>query len=354
MQHGICLVTGGAGFIGCALSPQLVRHFGRVVVIDALIPQVHPDRARPAGLHPGVELIEKDIALSETWNEVFGAIRPDVVIHLAAETGTAQSQCEVTLHARANVLGTAAMLEAMTKHNAIPEKLIVASSRAVYGEGRWWSHDRGQVVYPPARSRAQLSRGEWAFAGLEAMPSDAATTIPKPASVYGVTKLTQEQIISAWALGHDASITFLRLQNVYGPGQSLTNPYTGLCSIFSNVAASGGTIRLFEDGNIVRDFIFIEDVANAFMLAIAKSSGHAVYDVGSGSGTTIARLASLIASYHGAPNPIVTGEFRVGDVRHAECDIRQVCQDLGWRPEVDLTQGASLLAGWISGSSRDR
>jgi dTDP-L-rhamnose 4-epimerase len=181
------------------------------------------------------------------------------------------------------------------------------------------------------------------------VPSTAAATPPAPTSVYGATKLAQEHILRAWASSHDSRVTILRLQNVYGPGQSLINPYTGIVSLFSQLAKKGEAIPIYEDGRIVRDFVYIDDVADAFVDAIMRGprdSAHA-YDIGSGVGTTILELATIVADFHGAPAPRITGAFRDGDVRHAECSIDESLTALEWAPQWSVERGIAGLQEWI-------
>ncbi|QQD76600.1 NAD-dependent epimerase/dehydratase family protein [Curtobacterium sp. YC1] len=342
------LITGGAGFIGCALSQELASSAARWVVVDSLHPQVHPDRVRPEGLHASAELVTGDITESATWDGVLAHVRPDIVIHLAAETGTAQSLDEASRHAAVNVVGTTRMLDAFGRHGIVPDRILLSSSRAVYGEGRWLSA-AGDVRYPGQRSHAQLERAAWDFEGLTPVPARAADNVPVPTSVYGSTKLSQEQILAAWVGARDTALTILRLQNVYGPGQSLTNSYTGIVSLFSQLARAGQSIPIYEDGEITRDFVFIDDVAAAFVatLRTARSIGTATFDVGSGAPSTINELARAIAQYHAAPEPHITGAFRDGDVRFAACDVAPTSAALNWQPRWGLDAGIARLQEWI-------
>ena len=343
---GLCLVTGGAGFIGCALSSALVRGFQRVIAMDNLHPQIHARRERPAALDPGVELIRADVTLAQDWDRVLAQFRPDVVIHLAAETGTGQSLDESTRHALVNVVGTTCMLDAFTRHDHAPGRIVLSSSRAVYGEGRWRAAD-GSAHRPGQRSRAQLEAGQWDFVGLNPEPFRAANTEPAPTSIYGATKLAQEHLLQAWSLARGISPRILRLQNVYGPGQSLSNPYTGIVSLFVRMAKAGRSIPLYEDGEMTRDFVFIDDVAAALLAAVGSSRDDFVADVGTGRAATIRTVAQFIAGRYGAPPPQVCGKFRNGDVRHAACDIGDTLSMLDWAPRVGLEQGLERLCQWI-------
>lgn len=342
-----CLVTGGAGFIGTALSSRLPEHFDRVVAFDNLHPQIHPSSERPSALDPRVELIVGDVTVPSDWDALLAEVKPDTVIHLAAETGTGQSLLEASRHARVNVVGTTEMLDALVRADALPEKMVLTSSRAVYGEGAWQDAD-GEVSYPGQRSAAMLDRGDWDFPGLSALPFVSSRVQPQPTSVYGATKLAQEHILSSWCLSLGVTPVLFRLQNVYGPGQSLINPYTGIVSFFAQQAKEGKTIPVYEDGLIVRDFVFIDDVADALVEGVLHSDAQRyAYDIGSGENTTVLELARLIAEYYGAPDPEINGKYRNGDVRHASCETAEVEVALGWQPKVPVAAGVRRLCAWI-------
>lgn len=349
-QLGRVLVTGGAGFIGCALSQKLAANADRWVVLDSLHPQVHVGSVRPSTLHEDAELVVGDVTDSQVWDELLPTLKPDIVIHLAAETGTAQSLDEASRHARVNVVGTTEMTDALGRAGHFPEHVLLSSSRAVYGEGSW-RRESGEIYQPGQRSHAQFEAGQWDFEGAHALPSSAQTTVPAPSSVYGATKLAQENILRAWGGSRGVPISVLRLQNVYGPGQSLINSYTGIVSLFSQWAREGKTIPLYEDGQIVRDFVFIEDVADAFVAAISAgpNAKRPTLDVGTGVASTIGDIAVSIAKYYGAPAPIVNGKYRDGDVRSASCLIDQTIRELDWSPQWSLDSGVAALQQWIAG-----
>ncbi|MFQ4147197.1 NAD-dependent epimerase/dehydratase family protein [Arthrobacter sp. LAPM80] len=341
------LVTGGAGFIGCAISESLLRSFNRVVVVDNLHPQIHESGERPLGLADGVELIEADITDSATWDRVLPEVNPDVVIHLAAETGTGQSLEEATRHTHVNVVGTSQLLDGFIRNKTLPRRIVLSSSRAVYGEGAWRKED-GKLFYPGQRTSETLDKAEWDFAGAEPTAMNAAEVFPAPVSVYGATKLAQENILQAWAKSYGVETAILRLQNVYGPGQSLINPYTGIMSLFCRMAMGGRSIPLYEDGNVRRDFILIDDVASAIVAGAVSAQTHPTpLDIGSGEFQTIGTAAETIAARYAAPAPHVTGQYRQGDVRHAWADISAAKSVLGWAPRYNLEQGIVRLADWI-------
>ena len=345
-----CLVTGGAGFIGCALSRVLPAHFDRFVVMDNLHPQVHSTSTRPKDLDPRAEFIRADVTSADDWDALLATVQPTVVIHLAAETGTGQSLTEGSRHAMVNVVGTTQMLDAFVRHDSLPERVVLTSSRAVYGEGAWTDAD-GVTSYPGQRSRAMLESGTWDFPGLTATPFNSRHVRPEPTSIYGSTKLAQENIITSWCLSMNVTPVLFRLQNVYGPGQSLINPYTGIVSLFAQKAKAGEVIPVYEDGEIIRDFVYIDDVAAAITAGTLHSAPDPIpYDIGSGEATSILRLAEVTAEYYGAPAPVINGKFRDGDVRHASCTIDDSTAGLGWAPEVLVEQGIRRLCEWIDGT----
>jgi dTDP-L-rhamnose 4-epimerase len=352
-MQNVCVVTGGVGFIGCALSSSLVRRFDKVLAVDILHPQIHPNRTRPRALHPEVELVIGDVTDKESWENLLSKIEPDTIVHLAAETGTGQSLTEASRHANVNVVGTARMIDALSARG-LPSHIILTSSRAVYGEGAWLDTITNKSTYPGQRSKEQLERKEWDFNNKVSLPFDATKTRPTPSSVYGATKLAQENILQSWCQSFGVDLSILRLQNVYGPGQSLFNSYTGIVTLFSNLARQGKQIPVYEDGRITRDFVFIDDVVSAIEMTMqGKKSSVIAYDIGSGQATTILDLARRIAAHYKAPEPHITGQYRNGDVRHASCDISRSISDLDWSPKWDLDSGLLRLFKWIE-ESEDR
>jgi dTDP-L-rhamnose 4-epimerase len=343
-----CLVTGGAGFIGCAISAGLAGRFDRVVAMDVLHGQVHKTARRPDCLHPDVELMQLDITEPRSWDVVLSDCRPDAVVHLAAETGTGQSLTEAARHAHVNVTGTAVMLDAFARHQHIPDRILLASSRAVYGDGAWIDPASGDIVYPGTRSRAQLAGGAWDYGSLHALPSCAATTKASPTSVYGATKLTQEHILQAWCAAFGAAPVVVRLQNVYGPGQSLSNPYTGIVALFCRLARAGKSIPLYEDGRMLRDFVLIDDAVSGLLASLdARPGSRDAFDIGTGTARAIAEIGAQIAALYDAPTPHVSGQYRFGDVRHASCRIDAAARDLDWYPLFPLSLGLQRLQKWI-------
>ncbi len=343
------LVTGGAGFIGCAMSSALADQFGRVVALDSLHPQIHPSAERPGALDPRVELVVGDVSEDGVIADLLTDVRPDVVVHLAAETGTGQSLEEGSRHTMVNVVGASRLHDALARSGRLPARIVLSSSRAVYGEGEWRRAD-GTVFSPGQRTAEVLARSEWDVPDAEPLAMDGRSTAPDPASVYAATKLAQEHLLKTWARAYGVEPFILRLQNVYGPGQSLINPYTGILSLFCRMAMAGSSIPLYEDGEVRRDFVLIDDVADALVRAATSpqaAPAHAL-DIGSGEFQTIRTAAELIARAYGAPAPHVTGKYRQGDVRHAWADITAAQDHLGWQPRFSLSQGIDALVAWIA------
>lgn len=344
-SNSTVLVTGGAGFIGCAISGLLTQHFDRVIAFDNLHPQIHQSQVRPDALAPEAELVVGDVTCSADLDSVLSQTQPDVVIHLAAETGTGQSLNEASRHGLVNVVGTTQLMDALVR-NGLPRRIVLTSSRAVYGEGAWKSPE-GQIYYPPQRTTAMVKSDQWDFAGVP-QPMDSRVVQPAPVSVYAATKLAQEHLLNVWGKAMGVDIAVLRLQNVYGPGQSLSNPYTGILSLFARMARLGRQIPLYEDGSVRRDFVLIDDVATAVYQAATSAE---VYDfpidIGSGEFQTIGTAAQLIAEFYSAPTPAVTGLFREGDVRHAWADITSAKAHLDWQPNYSLAEGVERLCNWI-------
>jgi dTDP-L-rhamnose 4-epimerase len=344
------LVTGGAGFIGSQLVARLCDQGCDVIVVDVLHPQVHRG-GRPASLPLSATLFPFDVVHAPAWDALFRLFRPDTIVHLAAETGTGQSLQESTRHGMVNVVGTTQMLDALVRASHVPSHLVLSSSRAVYGEGEW--ETGAGRFYPAPRSHGDLEAGLWDPRSptgevAKPVPSMADRTRTAPTSVYGATKLAQEQIIGAWATAFGSSVSVLRFQNVYGVGQSLTNPYTGVLSLFTQMAVRREPLPVYEDGQIVRDFVYVDDVVDALCRALSSPPERSrLLDIGSGTTTTLLEVATLLASLSGAPDPRVTGAFRDGDVRAASCDVTKARVDLAYEPRWDLRSGLEALTEWV-------
>lgn len=321
-----------------------------MVAADVLHPQVHASQGRPVDLDPAIELLPFDVTHGAGWDALLRVVRPDTIVHLAAETGTGQSLTESSRHGMVNVVGTTRMLDALTTAGFVPEHFVLASSRAVYGEGSWVDTD-GTLFYPPTRPRPALERGVWDAVGpsgrvATAVPSVAGVTAPNPSNVYAATKLTQEHLLTAWGAALGSKVSILRLQNVYGPGQSLTNSYTGVIALFARLSAAGRPIDVYEDGAIIRDFVYVADVVAALHAAVARPASR-LLDIGAGSATTIYAAAAQIARLAGSSAPFVSGRFRDGDVRAASCSIDAARADLGYDPAWPVERGLAELYRWV-------
>jgi dTDP-L-rhamnose 4-epimerase len=337
-------VTGGAGFIGTALVDKLANKYQNWTIYDNLLPQVHGSNpVVPIG--EGIDFVNGDVRNFEELDSAIQKSSPTVVIHLAAETGTAQSADEPELHTDVNVTGTAKLIHAMNNLPVKPRLVVLTSSRAVYGEGPWVD-TAGNVKHPLGRSVTALESSEWDYPELVALPVKAESTLPAPCNVYGATKLAQEHLLSSWCAAHGVVLVTLRLQNVYGPGQSPINPYTGVTNFFFNQARSGKSIPVYEDGAIYRDFVLIDDVVQAIATSL-KSKNSAVADVGSGVKHSIYEVASLISNIVDGPEPMVTGQFRIGDVRHAACDMTNSEWVRDGKNPVQLEAGLKRLNEWL-------
>ncbi len=346
------LLTGGAGFIGCEVACRLLDGGHEVSAVDNLHGQVH-GQGRPARLPAGVSLLTGDVAAPQTWETVLRLVRPDVIVHLAAETGTGQSLDEATRHGMTNVVGTTAMLDALTRCGHLPERIVLPSSRAVYGEGEWLD-DQGLTHRGIRRTHQQLAAGQWNPLGplgqqLTFLPHQADRTGCAPASIYAATKLAQEHVLASWCGAKGVDLGVLRLQNVYGPGQALGNPYTGILALFSRLACEGRSIDVYEDGAILRDFVHVSDVAEALLGAVVSSHpvDGAVVDIGGGAPTTLLEVARMIARRFDAPEPAVSGRFRDGDVRAAYADLGAAASVLGYKPSIVLADGLADLCEWV-------
>jgi dTDP-L-rhamnose 4-epimerase len=343
------LITGGAGFIGTAVAHAMAPDADEVVLLDSMHPDVHGNDPQFPEI-PGTRFVYGDVTLPDVWQKLLADFSPTEVIHLAAETGTGLSLSQATRHGQVNVVGTTVMLDALFKASHRPRHIILTSSRAVYGEGRWVSD--GKVVYADTRIRDDLRRGQWNPGGVSSsamsLPSQADLTEPRPTNIYAATKLAQEHILAAWTAATGTALSVLRLQNVYGPGQSLINSYTGVLALFARLAVARQQIDLYEDGRAVRDFVYIDDVAQALVSALIMPPNRIRrIDIGSGVATTLTQVAEMMAVREQAPAPRVSGKFREGDVRAASCDISAAKMEIGYEPSYDLKSGLAKLLEWV-------
>lgn len=343
------IITGGAGFIGTKLARRLIAEGHDVLLIDNLSAQIHgdvPDYQPPEGASFR-RLDVRRLADRSDWLE--GA---DVVFHLAAETGTGQSMYQIADYVDVNAMGTAAVLEALAGLERRPARLVLASSRSIYGEGAYEAPSRpGTLLHPNGRSREQLAAGQWDFSqdGETLRPvATPETFAAKPSSVYAATKMAQELLVTATCDALGIKPVMLRFQNVFGEGQSLRNPYTGVISIFFNRARQGLEINVYEDGLESRDFVHVDDVVGALVLSMyADMASGACYNVGSGKPTSLLDLANTLVSLSEVKAPVrVSGDYRLGDIRHCFADMTAIRRDLGFAPELDLRSGLERFVAW--------
>jgi dTDP-L-rhamnose 4-epimerase len=343
------LVTGGAGFIGSRLVRTLVADGHEPWIYDSLLEQVHGARSPVAASPSGARLEVADMRDAGALSRFIAECRPEIVYHLAAETGTGQSYDEVARYSEVNITGTAHLIEALRRHAPGGGRIVLSSSRAVYGEGPHLDA-RGRRSIPGARSAERMRAGSFAPVDDRGEPLTPVPVReddpPTPVSVYAATKLAQEHILASACAASPWSVSILRFQNVYGPGQSLSNPYTGVLSIFCAQALAGQTLNIFEDGHIVRDFVFIDDIVRALRAVAAAPPWSGPINVGSGHAATILDTARLILAALGAPPDRlrVSGDFRPGDIRHAVADISVARKRLGWSPQIPLRDGILALA----------
>ncbi len=344
------LITGGLGFIGSSLAKRLLGAGHDVVLIDSLSSQIHG--AIPNVVVPdGATFARADVRdLPRHANLVEGC---DAVFHLAAETGTAQSMYRIQDYVGVNEMGTAALLEAIASCSVRPKRVVLASSRSVYGEGAYVANDRPDIIVQPApRTKDMLVSGQWEPLGpdgemLRAVPTS--ETLPfAPGSVYAATKASQELLLKSAGEALGFKPVILRFQNVYGEGQSLQNPYTGIISIFFNRARQGMDIPIYEDGLESRDFIHIDDIVDGLMAAlVADVPDGATINLGAGVPTTVMELAQQLLLSAKLDVPVkVTGQYRIGDIRHCYADLTQAKHQLGFEVKVSLAEGLGRFCHW--------
>ncbi|GAA1269173.1 NAD-dependent epimerase/dehydratase family protein [Kitasatospora nipponensis] len=352
------LLTGGAGFIGSAIAARLVGAGHRVRVLDALLPAVHPDGLAGVRLPAGVDFVHGDVRDRATVERALHGV--EAVCHQAAMVGLGLDLDDAPDYVSCNELGTAVLLAAMARGGV--RQLVLAGSMVVYGEGRYDCAEHGTVA-PGPRRPTDLDAGRFEppcpHCGAPLLAGLAAESAPAdPRNVYATTKLAQEHLAAAWARACGGRALTLRYHNVYGPGMPRDTPYAGVASIFRSALAAGRAPRVFEDGGQRRDFVHVEDVAAANEVALAALAGRPagsarVYNTGSGTVHTVGEMAAALAATHGGPAPVVTGEYRLGAVRHIPADALRLREELGWRPAVAFAEGmARFAAAPLRGADR--
>lgn len=352
IKHKI-LITGGAGFIGSNLALALVGRGHVVTVLDNLSPQIHGEKAPLyQSIKDKVNFLRGDVRNRDDW--VTAMAGQDIVVHLAAETGTGQSMYEIERYVDVNIKGTALMLDLLANTTHSIRKMVVASSRSIYGEGKYQCRQCGPV-YPIARHEQDMAAGDFSIkcphcaAPAQLLATDETSKI-HPSSIYGITKQNQEQMILTVGKSLGIPAVAFRYQNVYGPGQSLSNPYTGILSIFSTRIKNGNEVVIFEDGKESRDFVYIDDVIAATIAGIEMSEAdYEVFNVGSGVRTDVMTVAQSLIDVYRASVPVrISGNFRLGDIRDNYADLSKIQSKLGFFPKVDFMTGIRFFAEWVN------
>jgi dTDP-L-rhamnose 4-epimerase len=347
------LITGGAGFIGSTLALKLIDLGYTVRVLDNLSPQIHgvssPLYQR---IKDRVDFIKGSVLNAEDWKKSIQGI--DVVVHLAAETGTGQSMYEIEKYTDVNIKGTSIFLDILANDKHSIKKILVASSRSLYGEGAYLCKSCGEV-YPTERNDGDMKEGDFnpkcpiCNAKVTLLATGESSKI-HPSSIYGITKQVQEQMLMVMGKSLAVPVVALRYQNVYGPGQSLSNPYTGILSIFSTRIKNSNDINIFEDGDESRDFVYIDDVVDATILGIEKDeANYEIFNVGLGYPTSVINVANeLIKNYGSNSQLTISGNYRTGDIRHNYADLTKIKNMLGYEPKVTFEKGIKKFIDWVN------
>lgn len=348
-MRGTVLITGGAGFIGSHVAAELLRAGYHVRVLDSLVPQVHGSKCkRPDYLDEDAELVVGDVRDSDLLDDALAGV--DAVYHFVSLVGVGQSMYQIAEYTSVNNLGTAVLLERLVKRPV--NKLVVASSMSVYGEGLYCKPN-GETYARATRTAQQLKLHDWEMKTAEGEPLVPVATPeskqPSLASVYALSKYDQEQMCLMVGRAYGIPTVALRFFNAYGPFQALSNPYTGVLAIFASRLLNGKRPIIFEDGQQLRDFVSVEDVAQACRLALeVESAQDMTFNVGSGESVTVSDVARRLARVMGLDlEPEIAGQYRVGDIRHCFPDISAARTTLGYKPRVSLELGMRRLAEWL-------
>ena len=351
------LITGGAGFIGSNIALKLIKKGYGVTVLDSLSEQIHganPEQTSPLyqSIKDKVNFIEGDVNNRADWEQALAEI--DYVIHLAAETGTGQSMYEIKKYVDSNIGGTALFLDILTNTNHHVKRVVVAESRAIYGEGKYLC-PKCKEVYPLERKDEDMAKGDFECkcpkcGGEVKFVATTEDSAIHPSSVYGISKQVQGQLVHLVCKSIGVESVSFRYQNVYGPGQSLSNPYTGILSIFSTRIKNGNGLNIFEDGKETRDFVYIEDVVDATILGmeVPDANGH-VFNIGTGVAIDVLTVANTLCEKYGIQVPItISGNYRLGDIRHNYADITLARQILGFEPKWNFSDGIEQFTNWVN------
>lgn len=351
------LVTGGAGFVGSHLVDALLARGDQVRIFDNLDPQVHPEGRRPHWVPSDAEFVLGDMRDAEGVRA--GLKDVDVVYHLAAAVGVGQSMYQIADYTAVNTLGTAHLLQSLVDDRGSVQKLIVASSMSIYGEGRYARPD-GREPRGSLRPADQLRAQQWEprdvdGTELRPLPTDEGKPLD-PTSIYALTKADQEKMVLQIGAAYGIPSVALRFFNIYGPRQALSNPYTGVAAIFSARLLNGQPPLIFEDGGQRRDFVSVHDIVQALLLAAnEEAAAGKAFNVGSGRGVSVREVADTLARVLGSDvQAQVTGKYRVGDIRHCFGDISLAREVLGYEPRVTFEQGMEELVAWLREQDRPR
>lgn len=350
------LITGGAGFIGSNVALKLLRKGYDVTVLDSLTEQIHgksPEITSPLylSIKDKVNFIKGDVNIRSDWEKALEDV--DYIIHLAAETGTGQSMYEIKKYVDTNIGGTALLLDILTNTKHHVKRVVVAESRAIYGEGKYHCDKCGDV-YPLERKDKDMAKGDYECkcpkcGGRVTLVSTTEDSAIHPSSVYGIAKQVQGQLVHLVCKSIGVESVSFRYQNVYGPGQSLSNPYTGILSIFSTQIKNHHGLNIFEDGKETRDFVYIDDVADATILGmeVPEADGH-VFNIGTGVATDVLTVANTLCEKYGIKVPItISGNYRLGDIRHNFADITAAKEILGFSPKWTFSEGIAKFTQWV-------
>ncbi len=345
------LVTGGAGFIGSFIVDELVGRGHQVRILDCLDPQVHPNGEKPDYLNPEAEFIQGDVCDTHTLAKAIEG--QEIIFHKAAAVGMGQSMYKVRHYVDVNITGTANLLDLLVNTNHSVRKVIVAASQSSYGEGCCIDPKRG-TVKAAFRGEEQLQAHRWEYRSPDGEIMEPTAT-PETASldckaIYAITKRVQEEMVLSIGETYNIPSVALRYFNVYGPRQSLSNPYTGVLAIFMSRLANGKAPVIYEDGLQTRDFISVHDIVQANMLAMEnEQADYQIFNVGTGKPTSIKEIAHLLAKvYNSSIEPQITGQYRKGDTRHCYADISKIQRLIGFEPKVTLEEGLKELVEWSS------
>lgn len=350
------LISGGAGFIGSNLANKLIEKGYNIRVLDNLSQQVHgnnPEFTSPLyqSIFGKVDFIQGSVTSRNDWSKALEG--QDAVIHLAAETGTGQSMYEINKYCDVNIGGTAQLLDILANEKHSIKKIIVASSRAIYGEGKYLCDKHG-IVFPNARMDSDMQAGDFdckcpvCNKTVSQLPTGEDSMI-HPTSIYGITKQNQEQMVLTMGKALNIPSVAFRYQNVYGPGQSLSNPYTGILSIFSTLMLQNKEINIFEDGKESRDFVYIDDVVNATILGLEKNEANGCsFNVGTGVRVNVEHVTEvLLNNYNSKSKYVISGNYRVGDIRHNFADINLIKAKLCFIPNFTFENGINSFSEWV-------